>query len=349
MATLSVVIPSAREFPTELVAEVAKNAVVGDELLVVENRPLSPRMWMGVSVAAGPRGDDSTDHEHRSVGALEVRVLQSAHGAAAARNTGWRAAKNEWVLFLDDDVTIDADFLPAVRTLCEAAGAPEVMTFRVSAVSVGEWPPVEATISIDRGIGCRRCGPDAPPRLDEAWEYGTGAAMLVSRRILLTISGFKPTLGAGRKHGGTEDLEFLWHAARHTTVEYRGNLGVGHYSVQDLPGITRKMREYGKAIAALAGTAKQRDGFRMVAEYCVHQVVGTSRQRLSPLERSTWWKVRIGVAYAIVATVRVYIISLLFRSRSEVLCQACREGKVCDGVVARVETKSRLPKGTEAS
>lgn len=328
---LSVVIPSARAFPAELVARVARNAVPGDELLVIENRPLSPHTWMGVSIATERCRDVREDREHQWIGHLELRVLQSAHGAAAARNTGWRAARNGWVLFLDDDVSVEDDFLLAVRTCCETAGAPEVIAFRVSAVSVGEWPAIGATISIDRGIGYRRCGPEAPPRLHEAWEYGTGAAMLASKSLLHKIGGFKPALGAGRKNGGAEDLEFLWHAARHTIVEYRGDLGVGHHDVQDIPGITRKMREYGKAIAALAGTSKQRDGLRMVVEYCVHQISGTSRRRLGPLARVTWWKVRRGVVYTIVETVRVYLLSLLFRPRSDVLCRACRAGIECDG------------------
>lgn len=33
------------------------------------------------------------------------------HGPAAARNRGWRAAETEWVAFLDDDVTVTADWL----------------------------------------------------------------------------------------------------------------------------------------------------------------------------------------------------------------------------------------------
>ncbi|MDX6256704.1 MAG: hypothetical protein QOJ11_3038 [Frankiales bacterium] len=41
------------------------------------------------------------------VGGAPVRVVSSAgRGPAAARNTGWRAARTDWIAFLDDDVVV---------------------------------------------------------------------------------------------------------------------------------------------------------------------------------------------------------------------------------------------------
>jgi hypothetical protein len=60
------------------------------EVLVVDDRPDRTdalRVPVGVRVVAGP-----------------------AKGPAAARNTGWRAARHEWIAFLDDDVLPDPDW-----------------------------------------------------------------------------------------------------------------------------------------------------------------------------------------------------------------------------------------------
>jgi glycosyltransferase involved in cell wall biosynthesis len=41
-----------------------------------------------------------------------IRLIQGkARGPAAARNTGWRASSAPWIAFVDDDVTVDSDWL----------------------------------------------------------------------------------------------------------------------------------------------------------------------------------------------------------------------------------------------
>jgi glycosyltransferase involved in cell wall biosynthesis len=91
---VSVVIPSVgRASLADVLAALADRTPAGSEVevLVVDDRreraeplPLSP----GAKVLAGP-----------------------GVGPAAARNTGWHAARHPWVVFLDDDVLPDADWL----------------------------------------------------------------------------------------------------------------------------------------------------------------------------------------------------------------------------------------------
>ncbi|MFI5845225.1 glycosyltransferase family 2 protein [Catenuloplanes sp. NPDC051500] len=57
-------------------------------------------------------------------GGVDVKVLTGrAEGPAAARNMGWRAARHDWVAFLDDDVIPDPGWLDALAA--DLAAAPD--------------------------------------------------------------------------------------------------------------------------------------------------------------------------------------------------------------------------------
>jgi hypothetical protein len=79
-------------------------APVPVEVLLVDDRP-----DRGADLAVPP--------------GLDAKVLTGrAAGPAAARNTGWQAARYDWVAFLDDDVLPDADWL--TRLADDLMGAP---------------------------------------------------------------------------------------------------------------------------------------------------------------------------------------------------------------------------------
>jgi glycosyltransferase involved in cell wall biosynthesis len=57
------------------------------------------------------------------VGGLDPQVVRSGgNGPAAARNAGWRKTSAEWVVFVDDDVELAADW--AARLASDLAGQP---------------------------------------------------------------------------------------------------------------------------------------------------------------------------------------------------------------------------------
>jgi glycosyltransferase involved in cell wall biosynthesis len=69
--------------------------------------------------------DDRTDRlEPLPAPGAKVLTGRSA-GPAAARNAGWRAARHDWVAFLDDDVVPDRDWLVRLAADLSAAG-PDV-------------------------------------------------------------------------------------------------------------------------------------------------------------------------------------------------------------------------------
>jgi cellulose synthase/poly-beta-1,6-N-acetylglucosamine synthase-like glycosyltransferase len=61
----------------------------------------------------GPLLDALSAQRERASVEVEVITVRDREGAgpAAARNLGWRAARHPWVVFLDDDVTPDPDWL----------------------------------------------------------------------------------------------------------------------------------------------------------------------------------------------------------------------------------------------
>ncbi len=321
-------VPNARAFPAALVRGLIAQLRQDDEVIVVRNLPTGGRRrWTGLALSAVSFAAALGTPLRLDYGLFlrsdALVVLDSPPGAAAARNAGWRRARHYWVLFLDDDVYIPGSFLDAVRSRTIDGNARGVTTFRVRSQE-GPWLSlITRTISLDRGTADRQSA-GAPLTLSETWRYGVGAAMLVRRDILEATGGFKQKLGAGRKHGGGEDLEFLWHASRHTTIQYVGQLAVEHRDVDELADVGRKFRHYGRAIARLSGTSKERDGFDAVVGYCTHiasAVMGRGRLMEHPLrERCV---LRIHAFVALLETGRVYAGSLLVHPRAEVLCEDC--------------------------
>ncbi|MDR7274323.1 glycosyltransferase family 2 protein [Catenuloplanes atrovinosus] len=111
---------------------------------------------------------------------VTVTVLPGrAAGPAAARNVGWRAARHEWVAFLDDDVIPEPGWLDAL--VDDLAGAPD----EVGGVQGGLRVPL----------------PD--DRRPTDWERGTAALadgrwitadMAYRRRVLDLVGGFDERL-----------------------------------------------------------------------------------------------------------------------------------------------------------
>ncbi|MFG2001863.1 HAD-IIIA family hydrolase [Spirillospora sp. NPDC048911] len=105
-----------------------------------------------------------------------VRVLRSGgRGPAAARNTGWRAATTEWVVFVDDDVVLAPDW-PA-RTAADLTGLP------------GDVAGVQGSVTVPPPAG----------RRPTDWERNTAglagaswitADMAYRRTVLAGIGGF---------------------------------------------------------------------------------------------------------------------------------------------------------------
>jgi beta-phosphoglucomutase-like phosphatase (HAD superfamily) len=80
---------------------------VPEHVVVVDNRR-TPHPPLSLAAAGWP--------------AARLRLLDSdGRGAAAARTIGWRGTRSEWVCFLEDDVTVEPDWLAALAGDLDAA------------------------------------------------------------------------------------------------------------------------------------------------------------------------------------------------------------------------------------
>lgn len=304
---IAVVIPSARDFPAELVDELLRQGA--DEVVVVQNRPArAGRHWAGVPRHRRARPPAVAGHERAASPRLAV-IFDAEGGAASARNVGWRLATSGTVLFLDDDVHVGSGFVDAVRRL-RAQERADVIGLRV----VGHHTPApfSRTIRLDRGEDDR--GPARAVPLADAWMYGTGAALLVARSVLTACGGFKSDLGAGRRHGGAEDLEFVWHASRHGTVAYRAEPSVTHDNPTSRRDALRKLRDYARAIGHL-GAAVPAEGRPMLRGFASFVRVNASPE-LPPSGRA------VALGRIVAEAVRAYALHR-WLDRPRVLCDTC--------------------------
>ncbi|MDD7813384.1 HAD-IIIA family hydrolase [Mycobacterium sp. CSUR Q5927] len=92
-----------------LVALCGGDRLPAGEVIIVDDRPGPPRpLWP-------------------EAGFLPVTVLRSGgRGPAAARNVGWRAARTDWICFLDDDVETGENWCTRLEADLQVAG-PEVV------------------------------------------------------------------------------------------------------------------------------------------------------------------------------------------------------------------------------
>ena len=127
--------------------------------------------------------DDSRSRAAES-GATVLRVRPQRPCAAVGRNAGWRAARGEFVLFLDGDTLLDPGFVP--RALAAMA---------------------EPTVAVVWGHR-REMAPEQSPyvrALDLDWVYAPGIVpfcggdALVRRDVLAAVGGFDERLIAGEE------------------------------------------------------------------------------------------------------------------------------------------------------
>lgn len=246
LPALSVVIPTNYKRVDQL-DQVVRSVVACNypavEVIVVDNRP------PGREPIPPFEGLDN----------VHVEVERSP-GASAARNRGARASTGSIIVFTDDDVRVDPDWL-------RAYGVAFTLDPNVDAAS-GMVRPAELDTEaqlwfeeyfggftksfVPRSWSLASAGDEDPLFPYAAGQFGAGNNMAVRREMFERVGGFDVRLGAGAISRGAEDLKlFVEVILAGGTITYVPSALVRHSHRRTRREFRQQVYSYGVGLASL--------------------------------------------------------------------------------------------------
>ena len=211
---------------------------------------LAPHVAAVIVVDDGSPDGDAIEKATRRVGAgTPVRLIRhdESGGPAAARNTGWREAETDLLLFVDTDCSAPRpsapEWLAALAAHLADPGvavvAPRVVADPARAPArLAAYDSVRSPLDLGPGEG--------PVRPRSRVPFVPAAALLVRRSALAEVDGFDEDLRVG------EDVDLVWRlAAAGWTVRYEPAVTIAH---EVRPGLRSWMAQrflYGTSAAPL--------------------------------------------------------------------------------------------------
>lgn len=192
---------------------------------------------------------DSASRDARTRAVAEhagVRYLRSdVPGLSIARNIGLRATECDVVVYTDDDCAVAPHFLEEIAAPFSDPGVHAATGLLRDAHSAAL--PSSADVRILH-------------RILEGLDAGHGALMAVRRSSAMSVGGFDPVLGAGRRFGGAEDMDMLCRLLRAGGKVARVPRSVvTHVFTREDDDYVRLNTNYGRGLGAMCAKWRRMD------------------------------------------------------------------------------------------
>jgi glycosyltransferase involved in cell wall biosynthesis len=174
-------------------------------------------------------------------------VLEPTPGLNHARNTGWRRAQGDVVIYIDDDARADRYLVAAVcrSFFDETVGAVTglVLAYELATPAQVEF---ERTGGMRKGFQSHVFTPGSVGI--QAYRLGVGTNMAFRRTALESIGGFDPAIDVGTASRGGGDLEGLWRVLEAgNDIVYEPDALVRHIHRRTWPELVQQYRDFGTA------------------------------------------------------------------------------------------------------
>ncbi len=245
--------------------------LTGDEVLVIDN---------SIMKSARPVA--------QTVDARWISELRP--GSSWARNRGYLSARNEIVVYIDDDCVPDNVWAHEIR-----GPFANTSVGVVTGAVLGSRPDLAVPLLIDIEYPYHRgwtpaqytgsTGTEWSPY--DIWRVGVGGAMAWRRSVLEQINGFDPALGAGTPAGSSEDIDALRRALLSgTTICYQPTALVWHDHPEHLYQLSSMLIRYaiaeGSHVAKMAFEEGRWKSFIYLVLDWYRQIVSAIHLFLSP-------------------------------------------------------------------
>ena len=236
--------------------------------------------------------DDATARALAALGDERVRVLRHAPpSSSGARNAGARAARGDYVAFIDDDVEITPAWLESVEAQTRRLGYPDALFGEVHAPEGFAPDRDHLPVSIFHVERARVWQDVVHPN-----RVGYAANFVCRRDVLLAVGGFDPRLGPGSEFPGAEDMDLGYRLLKAGyRVASTPGFEIVHQQWRDPDDLPRLFFSYNLGGAAFC--AKHiRTGDLRPLRFLAEQVAGDLRMVASSLRRRSTVRARVAAA-----------------------------------------------------